>query len=268
MGGYDVFSSNYNVASDSWSTPVNLQYPVNSPYDDFLYVSDPSGKVAFFTTDRNTSEGKLRVFKTLLHDPKQVELSIVEGTFTDKTDSIFNYMSATVLDPVTNQVVGKYRSHEETGKYVIILPPQRDYTMDVGPREAEGFQFDLDVPNHEPTKPLAQEITYDAFSDKATITLTNYFDATGKPDSIALAESRPLQEVVDQMVALSDPSEILAAREEIRLVKEKEVADAFTIVKAEEARIQSEIQSKEQTETLAAKQAEEARLLAKKEANE
>lgn len=268
MGGYDVFSSTYNADADNWSTPVNLQYPVNSPFDDFLYIGDPNGKVAFFTTARNTVEGKLRVFKTLLHDPKQVELSIVEGTFTDQTDSVYNYMSVTVLDPITNRVVGKYRSHKETGKYVLILPPQNDYTMDVGPREAEGFKFELDVPNHEPTKPLTQGITYDASSDKGTVTLTNYFDATGKPDSLALAESRPLQEVVDQMVAMPDPAEILAAREEVRLAKEKEVADAIAAEKAEEARIQAEIQAKAQAEALAAQQAEEARLLAEKEASE
>ena len=77
MGGYDIFTSNYSIETDTWSSPVNLQYPINSPYDDFLYVSDDEGKVAFFTTARQTEEGKLRVYKTLLHDPGQVELTMV-----------------------------------------------------------------------------------------------------------------------------------------------------------------------------------------------
>lgn len=256
MGGYDVFSSVYDSDANSWSVPTNLQYPINSPFDDFLYIGDPNGKMAFFTTGRNTAEGKLRVIKTLLHDPKEVELSVVEGTFTDLTDSIYNYMSVSVLDPISNQVIGKYRSHKETGKYVLILPPQNDYMMDIGPREAEGFKFELDVPTHEPTKPLSQSIAYTAETDKGTITLTNYFDATGEPDSIATAESRPLQEVEDKMVAMPDPAIILAARSKAKLEAEAEEAAAVAEVLAAEAKEKAE------------KEAAETRVLAEKEAAE
>ncbi len=223
MGGYDVFKSVYNAEKNEWSQPINLQFPINSPWDDFLYVSDPDGKVAFFTSKRATEVGKIRVFKTLLHDPSKVELSIVEGTYEDKTDSIYNYMLASVIDPKTNQVVGKYRSNKETGKYVLILPPQNDYTMDVGPREAAGFKFDLDVPQHEPTKPLEQSLAYDNSTGEGTVTLTNYFDAAGKPDSVSVVKNRPKEEVEVAMVDMPDPTEILAARK--ANLKEKEKAE-------------------------------------------
>ena len=227
IGGYDVFSSDYNAETKKWSNPINLQYPVNSPFDDFLYVTDPNGKVAFFTTARNTPEGKLRVMKTLLHDPKLVELSVVEGLFQDLTDSVYNYMSVTVLDPISNQVVGKYRSNTKTGKYVLILPPQNDYTMDIGPREAEGFKFELDVPKNDQVEPLRQDVVYDASSDKGTVTLTNYFDAVGKPDSTALTESRPLKEVEAKMVAMPESEAVLASS------KEREAPDNSGQVRAE-----------------------------------
>ena len=227
MGGYDVFKSVYNADKNEWSQPINLQFPINSPYDDFLYVSDPDGKVAFFTSKRATEVGKIRVFKTLLHDPSKVELSIVEGTYEDKTDSNYNYMLASVIDPKTNQVIGKYRSNKETGKYVLILPPQNDYTMDVGPREAAGFKFDLDVPQHEPTKPLEQSLSYDNGNGEGTVTLTNYFDAVGKPDSVSVVKNRPKEEVEVAMVDMPDPTEILAARKAD--LKEKEKAEQATL---------------------------------------
>ncbi|MCB0756123.1 MAG: hypothetical protein KDB98_11055, partial [Flavobacteriales bacterium] len=224
MGGYDVFKSQYSPDDDSWSQPINLRYPINSPYDDFLYVSDPDGKIAFFTSGRESEMGKLRVFKTLLYDPSQVELSIVEGTYEDRTDSVFNYMLATVLDPKTNEVVGKYRSNKETGRYVLLLPPQNDYKLDVGPNEASGFQFDLDVPEHEVTKPLQQSIVYDANSVDGTVTLTNYFSATGDQDSVAVAANRSKAEVELAMVAMPDREQILAAKAnaEKQAAKEKE----------------------------------------------
>ena len=285
MGGYDVFSSRYNADENTWSAPVNLQYPVNSPFDDFLYVSDPNGKVAFFTTARNTVEGKLRVMKTLLYNEEQVELSVVEGTFADQTDSVYNYALLTVLDPITNQVIGKYRTNQETGKYVLILPPQNDYTMDVGPREANGFKFDLDVPKHEDTKTLQQGIAYNASLEKGTVTVTNYFDAVGKPDSIALAASKPLKEVSDKMIAMPDPTLVLAAREvraseneasnateaaalakqEAELLAAKKIEKEKAKAEQEEAnRLAAEVEQleKEKATALQAKKLEEERLLA------
>ncbi len=258
MGGYDVFSSNFDAETNKWSKAVNLQHPINSPYDDFLYASDPDGKVAFFTTARNTAEGKLRVFKTLLYDPQQVELSIVEGTFEDMTDSVYNYMSATVFDPTTNQVVGKYRSHKETGKYLLILPPQNDYVMDVGPKEAEGFKFDLDVPQHEAFKSLSQGIRYESTTDKGTVTITNYFDAAGNPDSLERAESLSLNEVNSKMVAMPDPAEILAAREKTAK-SEADVLSAANAVKTEEA---AKLKAKKEEEERAGALAKENELAA------
>ncbi|MCF8465201.1 MAG: hypothetical protein K9G41_10190 [Flavobacteriales bacterium] len=227
MGGYDVFSSKYNANNSTWSTPLNLQYPINSPYDDFLYVSDPEGQEAFFSTNRNVEAGKLRVMKTLLHNPQQVEVSVLEGTFIDKTDSVYNYAALTVIDPITNEVVGKYRSHKVTGKYLLILPPQNDYTMDVGPREANGFKFDLDVPQHDAVNPLQQAIVYEATGANGTITVTNYFDATGNSDTVKVAESRSLKEIEERMVAMPDPTELLAVKSQVDIKKKDSEQNAL-----------------------------------------
>jgi ABC-type Fe3+-hydroxamate transport system substrate-binding protein len=40
MGGYDVFKTTYDDATQTWSKPINLEFPVNSPDDDILFVTD------------------------------------------------------------------------------------------------------------------------------------------------------------------------------------------------------------------------------------
>ena len=40
MGGYDIFKSNYDVQTQLWSTPKNLDFPINSPDNDYLFVTD------------------------------------------------------------------------------------------------------------------------------------------------------------------------------------------------------------------------------------
>lgn len=265
MGGYDIFRSVYSVEKNAWLQPSNLQYPINSPFDDFLYVSDPNGKVAFFTSKRDSELGKLRVLKTLLHDPSQVELSVVEGTYEDKTDSIYNYMLATVFDPKTNKVLGKYRSHKETGKYVLILPPQNDYTLDVGPNESSGFQFELDVPKHEETKTLRQDITYDVDGSEGKVILTNHFNSTGKKDSIELATTRSKSEVENGMVELPDPEVTLAARKKSQETeKEKEAQQLEELAALEEAKLMAELAKVDSLKAVkqAALEAEAARLKA------
>lgn len=265
MGGFDIFRSVYSAESNKWSQPTNLQYPINSPFDDFLYVSDPNGKVAFFTSRRDSDLEKLRVFKTLLHDPSQVELSVVEGTYEDRTDSVFNYMMATVFDPKTNEVVGKYRSNKETGKYVLILPPQNDYKLDVGPNESAGFQFDLDVPKHEETKPLQQSMAYDANDSDGTVIVTNYFNAAGKKDSVALAANRSKSEVEKGMVELPERSTILASQEKLKEVEEQAKAARLAELAAlEEAKLMAELAKNDSIEAVkkAAREAEVMRLQA------
>ena len=38
MGGYDLFSSNWNETKETWSTPNNIGYPINTP-DDNMNIS-------------------------------------------------------------------------------------------------------------------------------------------------------------------------------------------------------------------------------------
>lgn len=259
MGGYDVFSSKYDADANSWSAPMNLQFPINSPFDDFLYVSDPEGKLAFFTSGRNTEAGKLRVLKTLLHDPNQVEVSVVEGTFEDQTDSVYNYAALTVIDPQTNDVVGKYRTNKLTGKYLLILPPQNDYTMDVGPKEANGFKFDLDVPKHEPTDPLEQRVVFNSKDDRATVSVTNYFDGAGNADTVKFAENRSLSEVTEQMTKMPE-----LTADELAQQKPKANDNAAKEQQLAAAKEKARLDSIKQVEALALKkQQEEAEAQAK-----
>jgi hypothetical protein len=62
MGGYDIFKSIYNPDTKSWSEPINLGYPINSPYDDFLFVPSDDQNVAYFTSNRESQKDKFMVY--------------------------------------------------------------------------------------------------------------------------------------------------------------------------------------------------------------
>jgi hypothetical protein len=63
IGGYDIFKTVYNPDYKTWSTPINLGYPINSPFDDYLFVPDDAQSDARFVSNRETSGKKAIVYE-------------------------------------------------------------------------------------------------------------------------------------------------------------------------------------------------------------
>jgi hypothetical protein len=61
MGGYDIFRTVFDPATKRWSTPENLAFPINSPFDDFLFVASDSDSLACFATNRKVMPDTVEV---------------------------------------------------------------------------------------------------------------------------------------------------------------------------------------------------------------
>jgi outer membrane protein OmpA-like peptidoglycan-associated protein/tetratricopeptide (TPR) repeat protein len=61
MGGYDVFSSRLQP-DGSWSMPMNLGYPINTPDDDLHYVPEYGGRNAYFASAARGDEGEVGIY--------------------------------------------------------------------------------------------------------------------------------------------------------------------------------------------------------------
>ena len=66
MGGYDIFKSEFDSTAMTWSNPINLDFPINTPYDDYLYITDKDNFYAFFTSNRETRDNNITVYKILV----------------------------------------------------------------------------------------------------------------------------------------------------------------------------------------------------------
>ncbi|MDR1563141.1 MAG: hypothetical protein LBS54_08715 [Dysgonamonadaceae bacterium] len=62
IGGYDIFTSRYNLHSDSYLAPTPLGMPFNSVYNDYLYIIDEFNGIGYFTTDRFQPEDKVIIY--------------------------------------------------------------------------------------------------------------------------------------------------------------------------------------------------------------
>lgn len=62
MGGYDIFVTTFDSVSDEWMTPINIDFAINTPYDDYMFVTDKDSKYAYFSSDRNSPPNQVSVY--------------------------------------------------------------------------------------------------------------------------------------------------------------------------------------------------------------
>lgn len=68
MGGFDIYKSVYDSASNEWSNPENLGYPLNSPDDDIYFVMTKDGKTGYYATVREEGMGYNDIYKVKIGD--------------------------------------------------------------------------------------------------------------------------------------------------------------------------------------------------------
>ncbi|RUA32441.1 MAG: hypothetical protein DSY76_00475, partial [Bacteroidetes bacterium] len=63
MGGYDIFKSTFNSGMFDWMQPENMNFPINTPFDDIFYVPDTANRFASFASTRSSVDGLIYVYK-------------------------------------------------------------------------------------------------------------------------------------------------------------------------------------------------------------
>ncbi len=172
MGGYDIFKTTLNEETNTWNKPVNMDFPINTPDDDILYVTNEDEKEAFFSSARNSVTGKTAVFHINV-ERKPIDVAIIKGAMVANRDGQALDARITVKDLGDNSILGIYNA-KENGGYLINLPNGGKFLFTV---ETSGFATQSDVvvmPTQYEFKPLKQEISYELGTDKLII--KNLFD--------------------------------------------------------------------------------------------
>lgn len=73
MGGFDLFRSIFE--NGSWSLPLNLGAPINTPHHDSYWVSTRDGKRAYFASERPGGYGKEDIY--LIQLPVELQRQVV-----------------------------------------------------------------------------------------------------------------------------------------------------------------------------------------------
>ena len=179
MGGMDLFYT--RLKNGKFEKPVNLGYPLNTASDENTLTVGASGTTAYFASDREDGVGKLDIYGFELHpEARPNKVSYTLGMVYDADTKKPLEANFQLIDLATEEVVVKSHSDEVNGEFLVCLPPNRDYALNVS---KEGYLFHSEnfslktSKNAEPYKLLIplQDIAIDK-----PVVLKNVFFETAK----------------------------------------------------------------------------------------
>lgn len=138
MGGYDIFKSTINEANQSFSSPKNIGYPINTTDDDMNFRISKNTKYGYIASAKAGGKGDFDIYRVSFNDV-ETDYSVVIGEFSTKDNSEINYSDVfiSVNDNISKELVGNYLPNPANGRFVVILPPGK-YQMNI---EAPGFKL-------------------------------------------------------------------------------------------------------------------------------
>lgn len=71
LGGYDIFITRFNSATDRYLLPENVGMPFNSAANDYMMVIDEINGLGWFATDRNQPDSLVCVYTFVPNEEKQ-----------------------------------------------------------------------------------------------------------------------------------------------------------------------------------------------------
>jgi hypothetical protein len=175
MGGYDIFRSELNEETNTWLKPVNLDFAINTPDDDILYITDFEEKTAYFASARNSPDGQMTVYHVSI-ERKPVEYCLIKGNFLAMQDQPSRSARIIVKNLETDEMVGIFKSNDQTGDYLLNLPNGGKFQFTVEKNGMETQDELVLVPPQYQIKPVRQEIGYKEMGGKMELFVITYFD--------------------------------------------------------------------------------------------
>lgn len=175
MGQGDLFLTRRS-GEDEWSKPVNLGYPINTFNDEIGLSVNARGNRAYFASDRvGKSNTDIFTFELPL-DLRPVLVSYLSGRVYDSRNMKGVSALIQLIDLETEEVVVESPSFPTEGDYMVTLPTDRDYALNVA---ADGYLFFSDHfsfrGEHSHKDPFRRDIALERMEVGSSVVLNNIF---------------------------------------------------------------------------------------------
>jgi outer membrane protein OmpA-like peptidoglycan-associated protein len=209
MGGYDIYMS--VKKQGQWSEPINMGYPINTPYDDMFFAATANGKFAYIASNRDGGKGGYDIYKVTFWGPDKepaidaedyllasianpiqdvkperqvavdkVNLTVFKGKTVDALTGKPVQADIEIIDNSKAELIETVTTNSESGKFLLALNSGFNYGISV---KAEGYLFhseNFDIPAQSEYNLVNKVIELKNIKKGSTIALRNIFFDTGK----------------------------------------------------------------------------------------
>ncbi len=164
MGDYDVFQSRLNWLDSTFSSPINLGYPINTPDGDRFYVLSANSERGYYASGKSGGFGLQDIYTVYPgYVGKKPAVYIVKGKITQDMNAVAADITVEITNK-ENKKFGEFASNLATGNYLVALPAGGFFkltykyksfpykTLDINTSTLDGFEEKLFDINFE-TKP-------------------------------------------------------------------------------------------------------------------
>lgn len=122
MGGYDIFYS--EKQNGSWSTPVNIGYPINSTDNDIFFAPNENGSFAYCSQFSKKGFGGQDIYQFQLLDLPGYNNLIVEGieTYDNKKDRNKKDFKINIINTANQDTIAVLRPDNDVTEYQYQTP--------------------------------------------------------------------------------------------------------------------------------------------------
>lgn len=190
MGGFDIFYSRFDTYNNTWSTPINIGFPINTEGDEGSLSVSSDGKTAWFASNTNYNDNTLlkniNIYSFELYEnARPVPTTYVKGYIQDINTQKPLAGDVELMDLITNKTLFKTTTAND-GFFIAPLPSGQQYACKVNASgyiffsqhfdlQKEDFTFQPYILNID----LIPVVKDTIFSDNYSMVLHNIFFETG-----------------------------------------------------------------------------------------
>jgi outer membrane protein OmpA-like peptidoglycan-associated protein len=209
LGGLDIYMS--IKRQGKWSEPINLGYPINTPYDDVFFAGTAGNKYAYIASNRPGGSGGMDIYKVTYWGPdkpmntdvedyllasalspikdneikaavevNRQSLTVFKGRTIDALTKKPVEANIDIIDNANGKVIKTITTNSATGKFLISLNSGKNYGIAV---KADGYLFhseNFDIPQESAYQLINKEIELKNIKIGSKIALRNIFFETAK----------------------------------------------------------------------------------------
>lgn len=177
MGGLDLFMCRLDK-NGKWSKPENLGYPINTQYDENSLMVSPDGEIAFFASDRTGGFGDLDIYYFAMPEAlRPTKTLYFEGLVYDINTRKPIPGKFELIDIKTGEIVILSEADNLTGEFIVSLPTNCEYALNVSYTGYTFFSQNFDMKNTEILEAIHMDVPMVPISGKYAqpIILANIF---------------------------------------------------------------------------------------------